>query len=572
MNMIFSKNLIRTSILAAAFAFLTACWNGGTGATGGVDANPSPLPTNPSEVTPIPGSAEAPPATSSEGGISGGGGGTLPATPASRYDIARALQLARGDLRIFLRGWENDKFSSSDLHKKMFGGTPNLLTVLESTDLEVADTKPCFDHEGLPVDGSIYASFPGTICISSFTIAPKLSPEQVRTEVLALVIHELSHLVGADEKEAVELQKRAVAQLQDLKDTAFETYANSRLETLNGAKARLLSIVNVFHKLRDPSLPIEVKQLAIKIDISNMVQWWDELFGRLGFSFDSTLDSSLFTAEESDFLKILQLKWRLWFTYIQSDATARFEPSEPSKYDLIYLDRVSLSAREAAKALGSSYQMDGNQFADRISFPKIQTFADFQAEVEYIFSTLTDYYIEKALDLTFAIYRPLREFPAPWLPHPEPAPWSHFAGTYEVHSESCHADLSQWAHVNKIQIFQESSGFYLEPPRWYLEATVPIGTPNLRVNLNLSNRFGGNAENSISFGGDSSAARVVHQYQHSWTRAGEGPTEEGFFWSQTTLTIQRTEDSSKFLLRIAKQGRKLLTIENESCELKLTKI
>ncbi|MGZ3803541.1 MAG: hypothetical protein ACXVB4_04980 [Pseudobdellovibrionaceae bacterium] len=143
------------------------------------------------------------------GGMDGGGGGTLPAQPASAYEIQDIAQEAKTNLLYLLNGyeWLENYNSQKPLYKKLFGGQRKAQEVLKDLRLEVRLDKPCLTSGGAEVDGSVYGLKPNTICLSAFRISQKLDRAVAQREVLALLMHEVSHFMGTTEEEAVELQK-----------------------------------------------------------------------------------------------------------------------------------------------------------------------------------------------------------------------------------------------------------------------------------------------------------------------------------------------------------------------------
>ena len=159
------------------------------------------------------------------GGMDGGGGGTLPAHPASIYEIQDIAQEAKPDLLYLLNGYEwREKYDQQKpLYKKLFGGPRKAQEVLKDLRLEVRLDKPCFTSGGTEVDGSIYGLKSNTICLSAFRISQKVDKAAAEREVLALLMHEISHFLGATEDEAVDLQK-------DISWWILNAKADSRLE------------------------------------------------------------------------------------------------------------------------------------------------------------------------------------------------------------------------------------------------------------------------------------------------------------------------------------------------------
>ena len=152
-----------------------------------------------------------------EGGIDGGGGGTLPANPISLSDAKEIIREAKTPLLMLIKGQE---FSlsllsrRSSLETKLFGSKPNIWDITNDTDIEILTDRACKDASGQDVDGSVHSSLSNAICISTFRIAPKLIKERARTEIYALILHELSHKLGTTEAEAREYQRDASVDLE----------------------------------------------------------------------------------------------------------------------------------------------------------------------------------------------------------------------------------------------------------------------------------------------------------------------------------------------------------------------
>lgn len=166
-----------------------------------------------------------PAANEVEGGISSGGGGTLPANPIGVFRVYEIVKDAKAALRMFYR-LENQVTGDDPILyglDKFVVGPRNLITLLEETEIEVLNNKPCIDKNGNEVDASIVASKPGAICLSAFRIAPKLIEERAHIEILALITHELTHLLGATEKEAVDIQKYTAIRFEKV---FFENFGN----------------------------------------------------------------------------------------------------------------------------------------------------------------------------------------------------------------------------------------------------------------------------------------------------------------------------------------------------------
>lgn len=155
-------------------------------------------------------------AHANEGVSHGGGGGTTNPVPASDKDIGNLANLSSTQVTAFLRGIETSRILLGHLDPqfkhpefdKLFND-PALFEKLKSIKIHVSSAKPCTDFDGNEVDGSTNTGAPDTICLSVQRLKSKLTFEQAKTEVPALVLHEISHLFGTNENEAVAIQTAA---------------------------------------------------------------------------------------------------------------------------------------------------------------------------------------------------------------------------------------------------------------------------------------------------------------------------------------------------------------------------
>lgn len=167
------------------------------------------------------------------GGISGGGGGTTNPVAVSQQRVIEIINLGALPVLSYLRGSEfryfngiktQKTFGDKDikLFQKLFAGRKSIFEVFAGAKIEVRTNDSCYDSNQNPWDGSIFSNVPGAICISAKTMAPKLNERNVIPETLALVVHELSHLSGANEDEARAIQEDAITVFSNLKFDQFE--------------------------------------------------------------------------------------------------------------------------------------------------------------------------------------------------------------------------------------------------------------------------------------------------------------------------------------------------------------
>jgi len=154
---------------------------------------------------------------SNAGGVGSGGGGTTIPDPSTAEEIANALD---EESRFMIETWLNRQeknyweqspiVRSSNPLKKLFQAKPGISERMGHASVELRMNQPCFDSANQPVDGSISGRSDNDICMSPFSMAPKLSKYNYKAEAFALLVHEFSHYLGADENEAVAIQKLAL--------------------------------------------------------------------------------------------------------------------------------------------------------------------------------------------------------------------------------------------------------------------------------------------------------------------------------------------------------------------------
>lgn len=161
-------------------------------------------------------------ALKSEGGVATGGGNRLKNYEVGSERVARMIENAKLPTSYALRSVEftlyafniptigQDSNSDPDtiarfqsLYAKLFGGKATIYEALQHAVLQPQLAGPCLDTEGKAVDGS--AKDAPNICFSVERLA-SLDDDSAQREIIALVAHEVSHMLGTDEAEATMLQ------------------------------------------------------------------------------------------------------------------------------------------------------------------------------------------------------------------------------------------------------------------------------------------------------------------------------------------------------------------------------
>lgn len=152
----------------------------------------------------IAGTGSASPSGMDNGGISGGGGGgTAPGRQITEAEVAGILKRARLEIYMTLALQEQ---TNTFPWPQLFQGDKNIYDIIFQYPI-YGSKDDCHDSFGNSKDGSIHSPAVGTLCISLKNLSQKLTIDNARPQILALVAHEYSHLKGFDEDEAIALQK-----------------------------------------------------------------------------------------------------------------------------------------------------------------------------------------------------------------------------------------------------------------------------------------------------------------------------------------------------------------------------
>lgn len=153
------------------------------------------------------------------GGVGSGGGETLASERVGLDQIAQAIQSSRNLVTAFLNHAEREMILGSanprpdplpKAYSLFFSGSESVFDVLNLVRVEILRDAPCISSDGNPYDGSVLSGVPHGICMSASRMLKKLTFANYRAEVAALMLHEISHLVGSTEEQAVEIQKVAL--------------------------------------------------------------------------------------------------------------------------------------------------------------------------------------------------------------------------------------------------------------------------------------------------------------------------------------------------------------------------
>ena len=368
------------------------------------------------------------------GGVSGGGGGTLPSNPVSTGFIEDVIKEAKRDLRLFVKyklRMYNDQNPQPD-EKKLYGGKITMWNVLENTKIELREKTPCYDANKKEVDGSIHSSKKEHICISSFRIAPKLIKQNARIETLALIIHELAHLLGADEKEATEAQRMAVHFFS-------ETTEKTSFEMLSVKEQAAFNLSKDLRNMADWVEHRDISEIVAQLKLLNLSAY--------DYSKTTSIMSVFSTHDRKEnhylWLQTVRLSTALWVQELKKN------PKDTYAKDLV--NRIFQGQKQITYK-----EFRERQYAD--SNPEswdneIITRIDTTTELKDLLVSLSEYFAMEH-EVMFALFRNL-SLPAPNVPKVAKInPWGNFIGEYAVVNHNCKFDGMKEAGEQSINAFK----------------------------------------------------------------------------------------------------------------------
>lgn len=449
-----------------------------------------------------------------EGGISAGGGGTLPADPISVYEVLRAIDQAKLILRMSFNYQRHfpprEELFRSD---KFMYGEKNLATQLEITDLEVLEDRPCKNKFGRDVDASIYASRPNTICLSAFRIAPKLIKEIATKEILALIAHELSHFLGANEAEAVEVQKAVAWDL-------------SSISSLNSSE-----LENKLYMLPTEISSLSGYQSAINDDIKKgnikgILSSFRELTRQLT-DFETNLPSTSISFGDyriNEYYALIYGRIRLAETFVETlDATdPDFQQSAKEDYEKCFNGQSEITAAELPKDCRYYFGRDAQY--PFYKFQKMTELSQLTANLYDVFQYIHDYGAQVRA-IVFNNVLPYFNLPTQ---NPAVDPWTKFQGSYVISEKNYSSTFGR-------NYFENLETIVIQP------GTIDYPVPNMPITVMVEKGGGMTSWYNIGNGVNINAMFVNGGANWAGVEESRGTRwydRQGHGWSRTTKTVR----------------------------------
>lgn len=467
-----------------------------------------------------------------EGGITSGGGGTLPSNPISVSDVYSVLERSKLALRLYVNSERFIRFEHPKGVERFFWGERNLATLLEQTDIDVLADKPCKDKFGRDVDASIYGSKENRICLSAFRIAPKLIEEIADKEINALILHELSHLLGATESEAVEIQKTAVylssdTDYKNLHNTLF--FLPTEVETLEIAAG---SIAKDAGKMAPAELEKALDDLQTKFDDFR----WKDRFGR-GY----VTGLALFDREQTDYYHLQGMRLYWASVYARTLVPGPYQKASLERYNKVFQGAEEVTFAQAQRN-GLGLSGTDNIFSEE-KIKRLHSAKDVAALMRDFEDFLSEQW-QYAAAFGFDSPMPVISNPLHLLKR---NPFEPFFGTYKVTSHVCHTDLKNDPHYG-----EDVTGFELGVNSGRADW---VDLKVLNANGYGTDLLGQNAQGVMEVSGDANFAQALKQDGSRWiNNNGRGlrqkinrisKTPSGFVfvrgWDDTTMRREGIE-------------------------------
>lgn len=237
-------------------------------------------------------------AVSAAGGVSDGGGGTTrPQSADPEWIVGTAIRDSAKMLIFWLNAEKANHFrrvrnrpAEESPTRVLFESNQDVFELVRKISIELRMSEPCYDRNNNATDGSIHGVPAGSICLSPFSMAPKLNDMNYHYETAALIMHEISHLLGASEAEATKIQQAVIYDLGkiDFLGTLVE------LELLAQSTGRLPLLQMEFRMVRDALRWQQMNQAEVRHLFADLARLRDDLqrnFLKISFLSEPRIES-----------------------------------------------------------------------------------------------------------------------------------------------------------------------------------------------------------------------------------------------------------------------------------------
>lgn len=286
--------------------------------------------------------------TDDQGTVGGGGGGTVGSATLDYGTFRDQLKIARFELILFFTVNRDEYYKRYKINNWKDSLIPRLFQSHEgkniftlTNEIKFAEGR-CRDADGNEVAGSIHSHVPNTICLN-YVKLQSIAEAESRDQILSLIVHEYSHLLGFNETEAESVQTEVYKLLKEFKHQDLKV----QFDHLNEGLSKFFYVYN---------------------DKSYLTKSWNYLCGRTqDMSKAFTLHHHVSYIEGFSFLTPKQNRYR----YLMQ-----------RKLDALYLKSCGMADSELNSSLYLSIY-ENDIFKLKQDIPLSQFVPDFKDEADY---------------------------------------------------------------------------------------------------------------------------------------------------------------------------------------------
>lgn len=216
------------------------------------------------------------------GGISGGGGDLIPSEQVGSQALDEMINVARMQLVLYFNYLDENRDRLPTAYENLIGRDDDMLYKVRRQKIYSNNKGPCLDINGVEVDGSIYPVNKTGICISTFNLGKKLNKDNARIQLLGLVAHEYSHLAGANEAQATEVQKDVLNRLSDSSNSGAMRFLNDYARLIRNAQYAIRDMNKLLKSPDTTGLCNQARKLSYEIQDMNVYSY-QERFSIVNF-------------------------------------------------------------------------------------------------------------------------------------------------------------------------------------------------------------------------------------------------------------------------------------------------
>lgn len=193
-----------------------------------------------------------------------GGGDILPAEQIGSKAIEEMIIASKLELLMHFYHLDQNRSRLPTAYQNLIGSNNDLIEQMRLQKIYINSFGPCFDFAGNESDASVFPKEGPGICLSSYRLGKKLSKENARIQLLALLAHEYSHLVGADENQAQAVQREILVTLLNSSHKGAEIYYQAYSLSIFETSLQISKVEKALNSNENATLCYMARELANK--------------------------------------------------------------------------------------------------------------------------------------------------------------------------------------------------------------------------------------------------------------------------------------------------------------------